>query len=218
MKLFKSASKTGTIALKSFLGTLLLGGLLTAFAPGAQATLIGQTVGCVASSDLGPLTCSSDSTVVQTTGPEFVLSQASIGFPVPLTWDIDIGESSVRIGYSFQGNSEFNDVQLDVLLSNLFWLGSPDSVISGFLLSVSGVTGFDEADISFSDNVIGFDLGGGPESTRWNSGSSVTITLITEDHGPSVSVPEPATLALFGLGLAGFGLARRGIAQRRRTA
>ncbi len=216
MTLIESAS-SGNLFSRILLATLLLGGLFAAFASSAQATLIGQTVGCSASSDLGPLTCSSENAEVQTTGPEFVLSQASEGFPVDLTWDIDIEESSIQISYSFQGVTSINEPQLDVLLSDFFWLGNPDAVITGFLLSVSGVTGFDETDITLFDNAIGFDLGGGPESTSWVAGSSATITLITEDRA-SISVPEPATLALFGLGLAGFGLARRGIARRRRTA
>ena len=166
--------------------------------------MIGQTVGCTASTSTGvgfSFDCSSETAVVQSPGPEFGVS---FSFANADSWSIDIEEASIRITQVFnQVTSSF--APTDVVLSDLFWLGDPSAVITGFILSTDGVSGFVESDILVFDNAIAFDLG---SNADWGLGSSATITLITGDS-PNVTVPEPATLALFGLGLAGLGFARR---------
>jgi hypothetical protein len=182
---------------------VLAGGVLLGTVTAAHASLIGQSVGCSAtSSELSSLfnvDCSSATAVVQSPGAEFGVRFPNISSVD--SWSIDIDDASILITQVHPNATSIPDSTVDVVLSELFWVEDPSVIITGFTLQTSGVTGFIPPDVSVSDNTVAVDLGSG---AFWELGSSATITLIT-----SQEVPEPGTLAMFGLGLVGLTFVRR---------
>ncbi len=70
------------------------------------------------------------------------------------------------------------------------------------------VSGSALTDSATYDNQTLSSLGATPGTYTWRWGSGATADSFTLDI-PAPSVPEPASLALFGTGLAGFGVIRR---------
>ena len=175
----------------------------------AKASLLGQTVTCSNASPF-PIACSSPTaTVTDGSGPEFQL-ELTFEDPSPV-WDIDISGESVRMTtFSLRLAGAANSVTL----GDLIWANDPGATITGITnFLVSGVEprntplsdGLVESDVSFTANSVTIDYG----LTAWSPGGFVSFDLVTTHS----ALPEPGTLALFGLGLAGLGLAAR----RRRT-
>ena len=177
-------------------GLLALG-----FAGVAQASLLGQTVTC----ERGPISfgvCSSPTATVMDGGaPEFQV-RGSSGSAL---FAIDISGEGVRMSVVDTFSTGMANT---VTFGDLIWANDPSATITGIAnFLVSGVngqwggSGLLESDVSFAANSVTIDY----SNTRWGNGAFVSFDLVTTHS----ALPEPATLALFGLGLAGLGLAAR---------
>ncbi|MDX1734124.1 MAG: PEP-CTERM sorting domain-containing protein, partial [Halioglobus sp.] len=170
--------------------------MLSVFAATANATLIGDTVGC---SITNFWDCDSPTAVVGDPGAEFILADViSPGGPF-VDFSVDIGANSIAINGIGSLITVNAPNSLILTLDDLDWVGMPAAEIIGIDNLVTTVSGIDLSDITFTAHSVSIELGQGASS--WVSGNSLSFDLVK-------GVPSPATIALFGLGLAGIGWSR----------
>lgn len=106
---------------------------------------------------------------------------------------------STKTGYSAGSNYTF---------SNLLW--GPSATLTGITISLSNISNLLVGDLSFAGNsvTLPIDLLGIIGPSGGGQLGQVTINLITLQNPPPPGVPEPVTLALFGIGLAALRMAR----------
>jgi hypothetical protein len=119
---------------------------------------------------------------------------------------VDFTDQSLLIRFdTILQNPTWNSASFNGLLFKLI-SGSPFSLVSGTVDESSTLSGFDASRISFSDTQL---------ALNWNGLSYVNGTTLRIDFESAQDVPEPATLALLGLGLLGFAASRRKLAKSR---
>ncbi len=188
-------------------GLWAAGTLLVLAAP-AHATLIGDSVTVrIVVPNQGPFDQSSSTTVTADASDAFELTDVQSG----RTFGVDPFDAGLVVTLLNQGFVFGNSSALATVIefSDLQWQGTPGrvtgaSIIEGFALNFGLLT-----DITFTDSSVRVALSRNG-ATSWNVGEVLTINLETAHD-----LPEPASLALFGLGLLGLGVAVRRREQRR---
>lgn len=162
----------------------------------SHASFVGDTVNCSLSPSY--LTSCNQSSATVGAGEEFTIFTQTPG----LTWLVDIGANSVSVTLNGPANWGVSGGigQFKLLSLNEFGISSSITGISNFFTNTN--YGIDASDITFTSDSLNISF----INSGWNTGQLLSFDVVTR---PNQSIPEPASMALLGLGLAGIGFSRR---------